>query len=146
MARLGIGSAPRIDASRTSSASASHSASVTSAITAIDQPIYRNLSSSELSETWPGMDRAPTYCRDSSSVTTKPKETMLAHTTTNVWWRSASGEIRSFSMNRRKKWRVRRRVVSSTEGDHICDVPCSPFRVGPQDQFGKHLFKGALRH
>src|SRR5258706_1509119 len=138
-----IGNGPRIAASRTSSARASHSPSVTSAITAIDQPTYRHLSSSERSETWPGVGSAAKYLTASSIVTTRPKEMMQALTTANVWWRSASGEIRSFSMNRLKNSRARSRVVSGTQRGHVRDFARRALRVRSQHQFREHLLQRA---
>src|SRR5688572_28083189 len=89
------------------------------------------------------------------SVVISVTETRPAPTTARSRERSASGEMRSFSRNRLRKWRVSVAwtlragnlvLPSGTEGRHGGEVTGDAGGIFPDDELREHAFERAARH
>src|SRR5688500_7038263 len=83
------------------------------------------------------------YGSESRMLTNRPPVRMAAHACERTWARSASGEIRSFSMNRCRKRRVRGRL--RTDRHHVRDVPRDSLGIAAQCEVREDLFERAAR-
>src|SRR4051812_49005795 len=83
------------------------------------------------------------YGNERRTLTNSPPLMRAPHTCERTCARSASGEIRSFSMNRCRKSRVKGR--SGTRGHHVGDVARDPFGILAQYEMREHLFERAAR-